>query len=252
MLPLTLTSQKQPLSGVQIHRAEDDSTRIPARNQHARRLAASAPVGTQRRKQQHIGLVFRQQGGATRQVPDSAANSAFFSRAPDRGSGHSEAVSRRIPDASIRDGSCDQKISCPGSSATGRAGAAPSNSPQSNQVPPASGSESSAATRRIPRSRQEAGPNVLHHVATLPLTIRGSVPSSDRHSGDSPATRGKSPLPSGRVPTPRPPASADTNAHPECSSIAAQVDDADGKPNEEPSWKSPCRRPERTTPKSRV
>src|SRR5437899_161175 len=97
MLPLMLTNKKQPLPGTQVHRAEDDTTRVPARDNDTGGLTASAPVGTQRRKQKQVGLVFHQQHTALRQLPDSAADSPFFSPVPDPVPARIGAVSTRNP-----------------------------------------------------------------------------------------------------------------------------------------------------------
>ena len=159
MLPLTLTSQKQSPPAAQVHRAEDDTTRVPARKEHPRWLAASAPIGAQRREPQQIGLVFHQQGATSRQLPDSAADTAFFSRVPDRAPAHTWAVSKRNPDGSIRGESCDRRISCPGTFAKGRAAAGRSSSPPCSRVLLASDSGSFATTPSILRSKPEV---VLH------------------------------------------------------------------------------------------
>ena len=134
LLSLMLTNEKQSLSGSKIHGTEDDSTSVPARDEYARRLAASPPVRAQRRKQEQIGLVFRQQHAATWQLPYFAANLPFFSRAPDQVLTRIAVVSTHSPIVLMHGVTCDQRIACPCIFPAGLEGEARSNSRQSNRV----------------------------------------------------------------------------------------------------------------------
>src|SRR5438128_12536712 len=109
VLPLTVPQQKDACSRAEIHCSENDSASIPAREQNTAWLSSSAPVGAQRREQQQIGLVFRQQDGSRRQTTDFPANATFFSRAPGRAARRTALVSTRNRAAAARVGSCRRK-----------------------------------------------------------------------------------------------------------------------------------------------
>ena len=57
---LPLTCQEQPMPGVDVDRAEDDSPGIEPRDWHLRRLAAQPPCGAQRREEQEVRFVLEQ------------------------------------------------------------------------------------------------------------------------------------------------------------------------------------------------
>lgn len=252
MLPLMLTSEKQPLSSTQVYCAEDDTTRVATRNEHAGRPAASAPVGPQGRKQQQIGLVFHQQDAASRQPPDSAADTAFFSHAPDLAPVHTAAASRRNRGGSMRGESCRRKVSYRCTLATRPAAIARSSSSQSIRVPQASVSESSATTPSNHRSTQEAVLRVPGQVAIRHPKHHGSVRSSGKCSAGSCATCGKSLSPNVRDRIPKRQASADTTEHPVNSSVAFPTGNAGGTTTIKSSLKQPRRSPDAIRSESRV
>ncbi len=239
LLPLMLTSEKQSLSGSKVHRAEDDTTSVPARDEHTGWLAASAPVRAQRRKQQQIGLVFRQKHTSTWQVPDSAANSPFFSRAPDRVLRRIAVVSTRNLVVSTHGVSCRQKTSCPCTFPTGLEAGERTSSQQSNRVPQESVSGSLVTTVSIPRSKKTVVPNVLHHAKIQGPKIPCSVQSSGRCSADSHTTSVRSPSQTALDGIPKPRVFVDTDEHPANSSIAFPAADAVEMTNAVSSWKRP-------------
>lgn len=252
MLPLMLTSKKQPLPGPQVHRTEDDAMGVPARDEHSGWFAASTPVGAQRWKEKQIGLVFCQKHAAMWQVPDSAADSSFFSRAPDPVPTRIEAASTGNPVGSTHGVSCGPRTSCQCTIPTDLEAEARSSSPQSSRVPLESVSGKSVTIPSIPRSRQAVVLNALHHATTRDPKILYTVQSSGKYWDGSHARCARSPslnVPD-RIPERR--ASADTTEHPANSSVAFPTDDAAGMTNAISSWKHHRLRIERIRLGSRV
>ncbi len=77
---LPLTCQEQPMPGVDVNRAEDDSPGIEPRDWHLRRLAAQPPCGAQRREEQEVRFVLEQLDTTRWQLADFPADLLFFSR----------------------------------------------------------------------------------------------------------------------------------------------------------------------------
>lgn len=248
MLPLMLTGKKQPLPAAEVHRTEDDATSVPARDPHASGFAASAPVGAQRRKEKQIGLVFYQQHAVGRQVPDSAANSSFFSRARDRASVRSGAASTHNPVGSAHGVACGPRIVSRGTFPRDCAAAARSSLRHSNRVRRESVSTGCGAILSILLSTQKGVPSDLHRATIGDRKIHGIVRSSGRHWAGSHAKCVRSPSPTVRDRIPEWRASADTSEHPANSSIAFPVDNAREKINPMPPWKHPRLPAERTIP----
>lgn len=226
MLPLMLASQEQPLAGSQIHCTEDYAAGVPARDEHACRFAASAPIGTQRREEQHIGLVFHQQHAVRRKTPDSAANSAFFSRAPDPEPIRSEAASTRNPNHAAHGVSSCPRTSGRCTFSRSRAATARSSSRRSSRIPLASAPASFATIPSIPRSTLQVVPSVTGHAMIPPPKIPDTAPSSDRYWVGSHARHARPPSPSLLDQLAKGRAFVDTAAHRATSSVAFPIDDA--------------------------
>lgn len=226
MLPLMMTGQKQPLPAAQVHRAEHDTTSVPARDPYPGWFSTPTPVGPQRRKEKQIGLVFHQQHAAWRQSPDSAANSPFFSRARDRALTRSGAASTHNPVGSAHGVSCDPRTGNRGTFPKDPAAAAPSSSRHGNRVPRETASTSYGAIANIPPSTSEVVLHGRHPATTRDRKTHGIVRSSDRYWGGSHARYAKSPsrIAPDRIPKPR--AFVDTIERRANSSVAFPIDDA--------------------------
>jgi len=239
MLPLMPTSKKQTFPGAQVHCTEDDTMSVPARDENTGWFAASAPVGAQWGKKKQIGLVFHQQHAARRQMPDSAANSSFFSRALDPAPTHSGAASTRNQVGSTHGVLCGPKTVCRRTFPRDPAAAAPSSSRRNNRVLRESVSKSFVATPNIPQSTPEVAPNGLHQATTQDPTIPGIDRSSGRYWAGSHATSARSPSPIVPDHIPKWRASVDTTEHLANSSVAFPIDDARGMTNAMLSQKYP-------------
>ena len=224
LLLLMLTSQKQPCSGAEIHGPEDHSASIPAREQNAVRFSPSAPVGTQRRKQQQIGLVLDQQDTPRRQMADFPANSTFFSRAPGPEPRHTALASIRTPAVAARAVRCDRKTCGRWTSPTGPAAREPSSSQHSNPVRWENDRGRLATIRSILRSSDEDGLGDHRRAETRDPMIRDKHESIGERCADSRAAFERFLRWIALDRTPEPPASAGTVERRGSSSIAARAD----------------------------
>src|SRR5208337_2519166 len=102
---LPLTCQEQPMPGVDVDRAEDDSPGIEPRDWHLRRLAAQPPCGAQRREEQEVRFVLEQLDTTRWQLADFPADLLFFSRARDPGRVRTGVASKRSPRHATASGS---------------------------------------------------------------------------------------------------------------------------------------------------
>lgn len=119
-----LPRQQQPPARPQVHHSEDDLPGVAAAQPDLGSLAALGPSCSQRREEQQVGFVLGQHHAAGRQGPDLPPDSPFFSRAPGRERGHSEAVSGRSPVAQAPGGRYAQRTTgpCPGTTPLGARG----------------------------------------------------------------------------------------------------------------------------------
>src|SRR5258707_1017229 len=105
--PLMLPWQEQPSASTQVHRPEHGPACVSATEQDTLDLATRRPSRPQRREQQQIRLILRQQHTARRQLPDLPAEPPlFFSATPDRGPVGSVAACRYSPIGATRGGKC--------------------------------------------------------------------------------------------------------------------------------------------------
>lgn len=223
LLLLTLTSQKQPCSRAKIHGPEDHSASIPPREHNAVRFSPLAPVGTQGRKQQQIGLVFGQQDTPRRQTADIPANSTFFSRAPGPEPRHTALASTRTPVRAVRAVRCDRKIGRRWTSSMGPAATEQSSSQHSNPVQWENDGGRLATIRNILRSSDEDGLYDRHRTATRGQMIRDNSESIGEHFADSHAVFERFLQWIALDRTPEPQASAGTPERRESSSTAARA-----------------------------
>jgi hypothetical protein len=87
--------QKEGVARPQVQAAEDGTPGVLAANRHRRRLAPQRPPRPQGRQQQQVGFVQGQEHRARGQGPDLAADAAFFSLVPGRGSARNGNASTR-------------------------------------------------------------------------------------------------------------------------------------------------------------
>ncbi len=226
VLRLTVTHQKQTRSRTEIHRPENDSASIPTGEQNAAWFSSSAPVGTQRREQQQIGLVLRQQDGSRRQTADFPTNSAFFSRAPGRAAKHTGLASMHIPAATARVGWCGWKTARQCMPPTGREAMAHSSSRHNNPVRPDHGPRALPATPSIPLSSASDDLNDHRPPGSSGRAIRGTPQSSDEYFGDSSVASERFLQAASPDGTPARSTSAGTLAHHASASTAARADGA--------------------------
>lgn len=150
---MTFSWQQQPMSSTEIERPEDHATRIASAERHVGWLASQGPARAQRREQQQVGLIFREQHSPRRQAANFPANSAFFSPALDLATRRTATASRRIPADSALAESCRPRLPGQCSETAPRGATARSTSSRSTPVPRAITALSASAKLRALPSR---------------------------------------------------------------------------------------------------
>src|SRR5581483_256279 len=86
---------EQKMTAAQMQGAKEGSASVLAGDKHRGGLAPQSPTRAQRRKEQQVGFILRQERGGRRQSPYLPQNPAFFSPPPGPGPVRSGSVSRR-------------------------------------------------------------------------------------------------------------------------------------------------------------